>query len=149
MNEIVNQLLLAGNKFMAEKRFMHLKQPGFICSACGTFTKNNWTQKFKETGDARHIYKNELDKVYFQYGMAYEDFKDIAKRTASDKVLGYKVFKTPRLHAKTPNYDGYQRGLASIIKKSYDEETSGIVIAMLQNEQLAEEAHTLIINKFF
>ena len=41
MNEIVNQLLLAGNKFMAEKRFMHLKQPGFICSACGTFTKNN------------------------------------------------------------------------------------------------------------
>ena len=49
MNEKVNTLLLAGDKFMPE---MHLKQPGFTYSACGLFTKNNERfQKFKETGD--------------------------------------------------------------------------------------------------
>ena len=37
MNEIVNKVLLAGDKFMSE---MHLGQPGFIYSACETFTKN-------------------------------------------------------------------------------------------------------------
>ena len=48
MNEIVNKFLLAGDKFMPE---MHLKQPGFTYSACGTFTKKKERiQKFKETG---------------------------------------------------------------------------------------------------
>ena len=37
MNEIVNKILLVGDKFMPE---MHLKQPGFTYSACGPFTKN-------------------------------------------------------------------------------------------------------------
>ena len=45
---------------------MHLKQPGFTCSACGPFTKNKERiQKFKETGDTSYIYKNELDKACF------------------------------------------------------------------------------------
>ena len=49
MNEKVNKSLLAGDKFMLE---MHLKQPGFIYSVCGPFTKNTERiQKFKETGD--------------------------------------------------------------------------------------------------
>ena len=38
MNEIVNKFLLARDKFMPE---MHLRQPGFIYSACGSFTKKN------------------------------------------------------------------------------------------------------------
>ena len=43
---------------------MHLKQPRFTCSACGSFTKNKeQIQKFKETGDTNYIYKNELDKA--------------------------------------------------------------------------------------
>ena len=37
MNKLVSKLLLAGNKFMPE---MHLKQPGFTYSACGTLAKN-------------------------------------------------------------------------------------------------------------
>ena len=37
MNEIVDKLLLAGGKFMHE---MHLRQPQFMYSACGPFTKN-------------------------------------------------------------------------------------------------------------
>ena len=69
MNEIGNKFLLSGDKFMPE---MYLKQPGFTCSACGTFTKNKETiQKFKETGDTNYIYKNELDKTCFQHDMAY------------------------------------------------------------------------------
>ena len=100
MNEIVNKFLLAGDKFMPE---MHLKQPGFTC-ACGPLTKNKERiQKFKETGDTNYIYKNELDKACFQHDMAYGDFKDLAKRTASDKILRDKEFNI----AKSPKTDGY------------------------------------------
>ena len=54
---------------------MHLRQPGFTCSACGPFTKNKERiQRFKETGDTSYIYKNELDKECFQHDMAYGDF---------------------------------------------------------------------------
>ena len=63
MNEIVDQFLLAGDKFMPE---MQLKQPGFTHSAFGPFTKNKERiQKSKETGDISYIYKNELDKACF------------------------------------------------------------------------------------
>ena len=110
MNEIVNKVLLAGDKFMPE---MHLKQPGFTYSACGPFTKNKERiQKFKETGDTSYIYKNELDKAYFQHDMAYGDLK---RKTASDKILRDKAFNI----AKTPKYDGYQRGLASMFYKCF------------------------------
>ena len=44
-------------------------------------------KKFKETGDSRCIYQNELDKAYFQHGMAYGDFKDLNRRAGADKVL--------------------------------------------------------------
>ena len=91
MNEIVNKFLLAGDKFMPE---MHLRQPQFVYSACGSFTKNTERiQKFEETGDTSYIYKFELDKACFQHDMAYGDFKDLTKRTAADKVLRDKAFK--------------------------------------------------------
>ena len=65
MNEIVNKILLAGDKFMPE---MHLKQPGFKYNACGPFTKNKERiQKFRETGDTSYMYKNELDKACLEY----------------------------------------------------------------------------------
>ena len=61
MNEIVYKFLLAGDKFMPE---MHLRQPQFVYSACGPFTKiKERIQKFKDTGDTTYIYKNELDKA--------------------------------------------------------------------------------------
>ena len=74
---------------------MHLRQPargalhaGFTYSACGPFTKNKERiQRFKETGDTSYIYKNELDKACFQHDMAYRDFKDLARTTASEKHL--------------------------------------------------------------
>ena len=83
---------------------MHLKQPGFTCSACGPFTKNNERiQEFKETGDIKYIYRNEFDQACFQHDMAYGDFKDLVKRAASDQVLRDKTFNI----AKNPKYDGY------------------------------------------
>ena len=111
MNEIVNKFLLVGDKFMPE---MHLKQPEFTYSACGPFTKNKERiQKFKETGDTKYIYRNELDKACFQHDMTYGDFKDLARRTSSDKVLRDKASNI----AKNTKYDGCQRGLASIVYK--------------------------------
>ena len=59
MNEIVNKVLLAGDKIMPE---MHLRQPGYTYSACDPFTKNKeGILKFKERGDLRYIYQKELD----------------------------------------------------------------------------------------
>ena len=63
MNEIVNKALLVGDKFMPK---MHLKQPGFSCSACGPLTKNKERiEKFMQTGNTDFIYRNELDRVCF------------------------------------------------------------------------------------
>ena len=109
MNAVVNKFLLGEYKFIPE---MHLKQPGFTYSTCGRFTKNKERiQKFKEAGDTKNIYKNELDETCFQHDMAYRDFKDLARRTASNKILRDKAFNI----AKNPKYDGYQRVLAFIV----------------------------------
>ena len=70
--------------------------------------------------------------------MAYGDFKDLARRTASDKVLRTKAFNI----AKNPKYDGYQRGLASMVYKIFDKKFTGSGVAnneIKQNLLLAEE----------
>ena len=103
--------LLAGDKFLLE---MHWRKPGFTCSTSGPFIKNKERiQTFKETGDSQDIYQSELDKACFQHDMGYGDFKDLTRRTASDKILRDKAFN----NAKTPKFDGYQRGLASMVYK--------------------------------
>ena len=78
--------------------------------------------------------------------MAYGDFKDLARRTASDKVLRDKAFNI----AKNPKYDGYQRGLASMVYKFFDKKSkeSGVNIEVRPSEQLAEELHKPIIRNF-
>ena len=145
MNEIVNKFSLAGDRCMPE---MHLKQPGFTCSACGPFTKSKERiQKFKETGDMIYIYKNELDKACFQHDMANGDFKDLKRRTFSDKVLRDKAFNI----AKNPKCDGYQRGLASMVYKFFDKKSKGNGVANNEIKQLlilAEELHKPIIRNF-
>ena len=134
---------------------MRLKQPGFTYRACCPFTKNKERiQKFNETGDTSYIYKNELDKACFQHDMAYGDFKDLARRTASDKMLRDKAFNI----AKNLKYDGYQRELASMVYTFFDKKSteSGIVNNNnnnnnnnnKQNLHLAKELHKPIIRKF-
>ena len=142
MNEIVNTFLLAGDKFMPE---MHLQQPGFTYNACGPFTKNKERiEKFIQTGDTNVIYKNELDKTCFQHDMAYGKTKHLVKRTQSDKVLKDKAFKI----ASDTKYDGYQRGLASMVCKFFDKKSSGSGITNEPNYKLANELHKPIFRKF-
>ena len=143
MNEIINKFLLVGDKFMPE---MHLRQPGFTCSACGPFKKNKEKiEKFMETGNTDFIYKNELDEACFQHDLAYGKSKDLVKRTQSDKILRDKAFKI----ASDPKYDGYQRGLASMVYKFFDKKSSGSGITTIEFDyQLANELHKPIIKKF-
>ena len=75
MNEVINKLLLEGDKFIPE---MHLRQHRFTCSACGLFTKKKEKiQKFKQTGDSRYIFQNELEEKKF--------LEHIMKKIAKDK----------------------------------------------------------------
>ena len=155
MNNTINKLLLAGDKFVPE---IHLRQPQFTYSACGPFTKHEQRiQKFRETGDTNYIYKNELDKACFIHDAAYSDSKDLTKRTVADKILKNKAFDI----AKEPKYDGYQRGLASMVYKFFDSKVASLDKKSLgsgakrvntkitpQNEQLADELHKPIIRKF-
>ena len=53
--------------------------------------------------------------------MAYGDFKDLERRTASNKVLRDKAFNI----SKNFKYDGYQRGLSSMIYKFFDKKSKG------------------------
>ena len=140
MNEITNKFLLVGDKFMPE---MHLKQARFTYSACEPFIKNKERiQKFKETGDTSYIHKNELDKACFQHDMAYGDFKDFARRTASDKVFRDKAFNI----AKNPRYDGYQKGLTSMVYNFFDKKSKdGGVNMQVNNEQLAKALHNQLL----
>ena len=148
MNNVVNKLLLAGDKFMPE---MHLRQPQFVYSACGPFTRHKERiKKFKQTGDTRYIYRNELDKACFQHDSAYADHKDLINRTEVDKVLRDKAYDV----ASNPKYDGYQRRLAGMVYKIFDKKSMGSGSKKLKNTTksnssiLADELHKPIIKKF-
>ena len=144
MNEIVNKFLLEGDIFMPQ---MHLRLPRFTYSACEQFTKNKERiQKLMETGNSRYIYQTKLDKARFQYDMDHADFKDLTRRTASDKIARDKAFKIP----KNPKCDGYQHGLTSLVYKLFDKKASGGTVKNenISNKKLAEELHKLIIRTF-
>ena len=97
-----------------------------------------------QTGNTDFIYKHEIDKACFQHDIAYGKSKDLVKRTQSDKILRDKAFKI----ASDPKYDGYQRGLASMVYNFFDKKSSGSGIINGSNYQLANELHTPIIKKF-
>ena len=81
-----------------------LKQPGCTYSACQLFTKHRKRiQKFRETGNLRYLYRNELDKACFAYDAVHFDSKDLANRTISDKILKNRANDINRNY----KYDGY------------------------------------------
>ena len=90
-----------------------------------------------QTGNADYIYKNDLYKACFQHDMAYGKYKDLTKRTQSDKVLRDKAFEI----ASNPKYDGYQRDLASMVFKMFDKISTGSGMNSISNQQLADELH--------
>ena len=77
--------------------------------------------------------------------MAYGDFKDLKRRIASDKILRGKAFNI----AKSPKYDGYQRGLVSMVYNFFDKKSAGggVNIPLGFNKELAKELHKPIIKK--
>ena len=77
-------------------------------------------KEFKETGDTSYIYKNDLDKACFQHDMTYGDFKDLPRRTASDKILRDKSFNI----AKNSKYGGYQRVLVSMVYSFFNKKNA-------------------------
>ena len=121
----------------------------FVYSACGPSTRHKERIKeFKRTCDTRYIYRNELDKTCFQHDSAYADHKDLINRTEADKILRDKAYDI----ASNPEYDGYQRGLASMVYKFFDKKSigSGIKKDMTKSSSsiLADELHKPIIKKF-
>ena len=156
MNNIINKFLLAGDKCMPD---VYLRERQFTYSACGPFTKHKQRIKnFKGTGDTNYIYKNELDKACFSHDAAYSDSKNFAKGTIAYKILRDEAFNI----AKNTKYDGYQRGLASMVHKFFDKKSASLADKSTagsgakhintklgpQNQRLAEELHKPIIKKF-
>ena len=123
-------------------------------SAYGPFTKHTQRiQDFLNTGKLSYIYTNDLDKACFQHDMAYNKFKDSEKRTQSDIVFKNRALKL----ASNPKYNGYERGLASMVYKIFDKKSKGSEIKneikenqgnFLENSQLADKLHKPIIRKF-
>ena len=96
---------------------MHLIKPGFTYGTCGSFKKSEEKiQKFKEMEGSQYIYQKVPDKACFQHDMTYGDFKNLTRRTTSDKILHDKAFNI----AKNPKYGEYQRGLPSMVYKCFD-----------------------------
>ena len=83
--------------------------------------------------------------------MVYGDFKDLARRAVSDRALRDKTCNI----AKNTKYDGYQRGLASVVYKCFDKASAsttdkyakagGVNNEVKQNEQIAEQLQKPII----
>ena len=116
--------------------------------------KNLKKQNIQDILLKKILFKKKLDKACFQYVMAYVDFKDLAKRTASEKVLLDQVFNI----AKNTKYDGYERDLASTGYKSFNKTSTAVAVTSanksaiksknISNEQLAEELRNTINKKF-
>ena len=78
--------------------------------------------------------------------MAHGDFINLNRRTFADKLLSDKVIN----NAKDPKYDGFQRGLTSMVCNFLDKKTSGSGIKNenISNKELTKELHKPIIIKF-
>ena len=99
---------------------LHLKQPGFTYSAFGSFTEHcQGIQKFRETCNSNHVYRNELDKNCFAHDATSSNSKDLPKRNISDNTLKDKAYEITGNH----KYDGYQRELANMVYKLFDKKT--------------------------
>ena len=86
-----------------------------------------------------------IDQTCSQHDITYENFKDLPRITASDKVLRDKTFNI----ARNPKHDGYQRELAWMLYKFFDKNYSDDAIkgTFISNQKLAEKLHKAIIRK--
>ena len=146
MNKIISKFLLTRHKFMPE---FHFKQQEFTYSAFGSFTKHcQRIQKFRETDNLKHLYRNKLDKACFTHYVGYSDSKYLAKNM-SDNMLNNRASEVT-INRK---YNGYQRALATTVYNFFRKKTGSRAIVTNKsgvslNEQQAEELHKPIIKKF-
>ena len=121
---------------------MHLRQPGFTYSACGTLNQKlrETKKKRKKIGDSRYIYQNKLDKACFQHNMTYEDFNDLKRRKAAGKTLHDTTF----IVVKNPTFDGYQCGIASVVYILFDKKASG---GAIKKEIISNKKNSRIITQ--
>ena len=148
MNEITNKFLLVGDTFMPE---MHLRQSRFAYSACAPFTRQKERiREFKRTGRINLLYKNALDKACFKHDAAYTKYKDVENRSKADDKLKNSAYDI----ASNLEYDGYQRGLASIVYKFFNSKVAPRNKTISSkgtkevNTILAEELLKPVIRKF-
>ena len=146
-SDIINKFLLIGDKFIPEMHFWNPKVKKY--SACGPFTRHQERiNEFMKDGKLSHIAKNRLDAACFQHEPAYNKYKDSVNRTQSDIVLKNKAYKI----AVDPKYNGYERSLAAMVYKCFNEKSKGSGIEsgnrFPENKQLAEELHRQIIRNF-
>ena len=141
--DIINRFLLVGDKFMPK---LHIWDPRVKkYSTCDPFTKHKQRiNQFMKDGRLSHLYKIESDKACFQHDSAYNKYKNLKNRTQSDIVLKNKAYKI----AADPKVDGFQRALASMVWKFFNERSQKVLRFSVNYEQLAEELHKLIIRNF-
>ena len=135
--DIINRFLLIEDKYMPEMHLSDHKVKKY--SACGPFTRHQ--QRIYERWKIESYCKNRLDAACFQHGSAYNKYKDSLSRKKSDVVLKNKALKI----ATDPKVNGYQRGLASMVYRFFNERTKG---SGINNSQLAEELHKPFIKNF-
>ena len=122
-SDIINKFLLTGDKFMPEMYLWDPKVKKY--SACDPFTRHKKRiDMFMKDGKLSHILKNRSDAACFQHDSAYAKYKDRLNRKQSDIVLKNKALKI----AADPRFNGYQRGLASMVYKFFNERTKGSVL---------------------
>ena len=79
----------------------------------------NIIKDFREKGQLKYLYRNELDRACFAKDAAYSDSNNLAKRNISDKILKDRTYDI----ARNCNYGGYQRALASMVYNFFDNKT--------------------------
>ena len=146
-NSDIIKFLLIGDKGMPELHLWDPKRKKY--SACGPFTRHQQRiNDFMKDGKLSHIAKNKLDAACFQHDSEYNKYKDSVNRKQSDIILKNKALKI----AADPKVNGYQRSLAAMVYKFFNERTkrSGIKSGnrFPENKQLAEELHKPIIKNF-
>ena len=92
-------------------------------------------------GNLSHIAKNKVDAACFQHDSAYNKYKDSVNRKKSDIAFKNKPYKI----AVAPKVDGYQRSLAVIVYRFFNERTKRFGI---ENKQLVEELQKPITRIF-
>ena len=93
------------------------------------------------------MYRNKLDKACFKHDAAYGKYKDVENRLIADDKLQNSAYDI----ATNPKYDGYQRGLASMVYKFFNSKVAPKTVSgkgIKSNKILAEVLLKPVIKKF-